>query len=71
MDADPAVLAARLLMGAGIALVAPGMAFLFYAAYLAMIRASAWHWYDRPVLLGPVGLALVVTGLLLIEGQVS
>lgn len=71
MDADPTALAARLLVGAGIALVVPGMAVLGYATYLAMIRASPWRWYDRAALLGPLGLALVVGGLLLIDGRAS
>lgn len=69
MDADPTVLAARLLVGVGLALVVPGMAVLGYATYLAMIRASPRWWYDRAVLLGPVGLALVVGGVWLMQGQ--
>ncbi len=65
MPAHPSVLAQGLLTGLGLALLVPGMAALGYATYLTMIRASALRWYDSPVLLAPLGLALVLGGLAL------
>lgn len=65
MDLSPLALADGLLTGLGLLLLVPGMAALGYATYLTMIRASPLGWYDRAVLLGPVGLALVLVGLAL------
>ncbi len=66
MPASPSSLAGVLLYGLGVALLVPGMAVLGYATYLTMIRASALRWYDSPVLLAPLGLALVLVGLVFI-----
>lgn len=65
MPASPSVLAQSLLAGLGLALLVPGMATLGYATYLTMIRASALRWYESPVLLAPLGLVLVLGGLVL------
>lgn len=65
VPASPSALAQGVLTGLGLVLLVPGMAALGYATYLTMIRASPLRWYDVPLLLGPVGLALVLAGLVL------
>lgn len=65
MPVSSSALAQGLLAGLGAALLVPGMVVLGYATYLAMIRAAPLRWYDSPTLLAPLGLALVLVGLVL------
>jgi hypothetical protein len=55
--------AIRMLVGVG--LMAAGMTAVGYSVYLAMIRAVPLRRWDRPVLLLPVGLVAVLSGLVL------
>lgn len=48
--------------GAGIALMAAGMAAVGYAVYLEMIHAVPLRWWDRAVLFAPVGLVAIISG---------
>lgn len=41
------------------------MAAVGYSVYLTMIRAAPLRWWDRSVLLVPVGLIAVLSGLVL------
>lgn len=52
--------------GAAVSLMVVGLVAVGYGVYLEMIHAVALWWWDRPILLAPLGLAAILTGLLLI-----
>lgn len=47
---------------AGVALMTAGMVAVGYAVYLEMIRTVPLRWWDRTVLLAPVGLLAIISG---------
>lgn len=52
---------------AGIALLLVGMTAIGYAVYLDMIHAAALFWWDRTLIVGPVGLVAVLGAVLLVQ----
>lgn len=52
---------------AGVLLLASGMLAVGHAAYLELISASALHWWDRPIVLAPVGLLMTLGGVFLVR----
>jgi hypothetical protein len=52
---------------AEIALMLAGMTAIGYAVYLDMIHAVALRWWDRILVVGPVGLVAVLGAVLLVQ----